>query len=257
MRRAEIDMEFNTSVHEALGHYVYCLVDPRDKRIFYIGKGQGNRVFAHCNDALNEDSESLKLNTIRDIHRAGMEVSHYIIRHRLSEEEAFMLESALIDFLTYPHFNLEAVLTNIVCGHHQWDEGIKTVEEIQTIYDCQPIEVGDNEGILLVSLNRSFNQAKADGVYKHLSIYEATRKHWSIGKNRPSNIKYVLGVYRGIVRSVVKVSGYTWSETAEDGSAFPKPRCCFEGELIEDSPYLNKDVSAYPFGSGSAIRYIG
>lgn len=36
----------------------------------------------------------------------------------------------------------------------------------------------------------------------------------------------------------------------------PNPWNFFEGKLIEDSPYLNKDVSAYPFGSGSAIRYI-
>ena len=28
------------------------------------------------------------------------------------------------------------------------------------------------------------------------------------------------------------------------------------GTLIADSPYLNKDVSDYPFGSGGAIRYI-
>lgn len=249
-------MEFSTSVQEALGHYVYCLVDPRDKKIFYIGKGQGNRVFAHTNDALNENAESLKLETIRDIRHSGFDVAHYIIRHRLTEEEAFMLESTLIDFLTYPQFNMKSVLTNIVSGHHQWDEGIKTVDDIQSIYDCQPIEIRDDEGILLVSLNRSYNQAKADGVYQRLNIFEATRKYWSIGKKRPEAIKYVLGVYRGIVRSVVRVSGYRWTEIADDGTIFPKPRCCFDGQLVEDSPYLNKDVTAYPFGSGSAIRYI-
>lgn len=147
-------------------------------------------------------------------------------------------------------------MTNIVSGHHQWDEGIKTADDIQTIYDCQPIEIRDDEGILLVSLNRSYNQAKADGVYQRLNIFEATRKYWGIGKKRPEAIKYVLGVYRGIVRSVVRVSGYRWTKKADDGTIFPKPRCCFDGQLVEDSPYLNKDISAYPFGSGSAIRYI-
>lgn len=39
-------------------------------------------------------------------------------------------------------------------------------------------------------------------------------------------------------------------------SVFSKERCCFHGTLIADSPYLNKDVSDYPFGSGGAIRYI-
>lgn len=249
-------MEFSAAVQEALGHYVYCLVDPRDNRIFYVGKGQGNRVFAHARAALDEVGESLKLDTIRSIHRGGYEVAHYIIRHRLTEQEAFMLESTLIDFLTYPGFNLESILTNIVSGHHQWDEGIKTADEVATLYDCQPIEVEGNEGILLVSLNRSFNQAKAHGKYQQVDIYEITRKSWSIGKTRAATIRYVLGIYHGIVRSVLKVTGYTWVDVSEDGAKFSKPRCCFEGHLIEDSPYLNKDVSAYPFGSGSAIRYI-
>lgn len=34
--------EFQPAVIEALKYYVYCLVNPRDKKIFYIGKGKGN-----------------------------------------------------------------------------------------------------------------------------------------------------------------------------------------------------------------------
>lgn len=33
-------MEFKQSVKEALAYYVYALVDPRDHKIFYIGKGK-------------------------------------------------------------------------------------------------------------------------------------------------------------------------------------------------------------------------
>ena len=33
-----ITMEFKQTVIEALQYYVFCLVDPRDKKIFYIGK---------------------------------------------------------------------------------------------------------------------------------------------------------------------------------------------------------------------------
>lgn len=249
-------MEFNNTVVKALGYYVYCLVDPRDKKIFYIGKGTANRVFDHVNEAINDDVQSLKLDTIRNIHKSNLKVEHYILRHNLSEEEAYMLESALIDFMTYKAFNMESVLTNIVCGHHQWDEGIKTVEELQTIYDCKPIEIKETDTLLLVSLNQSFNQTNAKGVYRRPDIYEATRKYWLIGKNRPQTIQYVLGVYRGIVRSVIKVDTYKWVRIADNGTCFKRPRCCFEGELLTDSPYLNKDVSSYPFGSGGAIRYI-
>ena len=47
-------MEFKQTVIEALQYYVYCLVDPRDNKIFYVGKGYGNRVFNHAADSLNE-----------------------------------------------------------------------------------------------------------------------------------------------------------------------------------------------------------
>ena len=59
MRIIENDIpQFSQKVQEELGYYVYCLVDPRDKRVFYVGKGVGNRVFAHANDALElEDFE--------------------------------------------------------------------------------------------------------------------------------------------------------------------------------------------------------
>lgn len=118
------------------------------------------------------------------------------------------------------------------------------------------MELEANKGILLVSLNKTFNQDKAEGVYQRPDIYEATRKYWSIGKNRPDTIRYVLGVYKGIVVSVVKVNSYKWVGKAEDSTVFKRPRCCFDGELQEDSPYMNMDVSSYSFGSGGAFRYI-
>ena len=93
-------MELKQTVIEALQYYVYCLVDPRDKKIFYIGKGVGNRVFNHVIDALDENNESLKLDTIREIHKTGLEVSYYIVRHGMTETEAYLVESVLIDMFT-------------------------------------------------------------------------------------------------------------------------------------------------------------
>ncbi len=249
-------MEFQQTVKEAIGYYVYALVDPRDKKIFYIGKGKGNRVFQHAEAALYEKGQSLKLETIRSIIAEGKQVVYYILRHNLTEDEAFLVESVLINMLTDPRFNHENQLTNLVAGHHQWDEGIMSIDEINALYDCPQIKLSEGDRLLLVSLNRSFNQAKAKGVYRRLDIYESTRKYWAVGAERAKRIDYVLGVYRGIVRCVIKVKSTSWVGKADDGTAFKKPRCCFEGDICPDSPYLNMDVSAYPFGSGGAVRYI-
>ena len=241
--------ELSVNSQEQLGAYVYALVDPRSDKVFYVGKGNGNRVFDHCNFALKEDHESLKLNLIREIVAEGLNVKHYILRHKLSDAEALIVESVLIDFLTYPEFNNESMLTNIVSGHHQWDRGIKTVGEIEAIYDCKQISPDPKDHMLLVSLNKTFDLARKRN--DDIDLYEITRRAWIVAKYKAKQVNYVLGVHRGIVRSVIKVSGYSWEKDGKN-----KDRCAFVGELVEDSPYLNKKVDDYPFGSGGAITYI-
>ena len=82
---------FTKEVIEQLQYYVYRLIDPRTGQTFYVGKGKGNRVFAHVNDALKdfdgesfidseEDDVSAKIKQIRDIKNAGLEVIHIIQR---------------------------------------------------------------------------------------------------------------------------------------------------------------------------------
>ncbi len=249
---------FSNAVQEALGFYVYALVDPRDKKIFYIGKGKGNRVFQHLQCALEDNVQTLKLDTIRQIISEGKEVEYYILRHKLTEEQAFIVESTLIDLLTYDKFNIDNILTNIQSGHHQWDEGIKSADEISILYDCEKLQPNAGELLLLVSLNKSYNQKQANGVYKRTDIYEATRKYWPISASRLKDIKYVLGIYHGIVRSVYKPKQWFSTNVADDGTIFKHTRYGFDAVVDDNSraKYLNKDASDYPFGSGGCIRYI-
>lgn len=54
---------FTDEVTEKLGFYVYRLIDPRNGETFYVGKGYGNRVFAHQKGALaaSDDEQTEKL----------------------------------------------------------------------------------------------------------------------------------------------------------------------------------------------------
>ena len=251
---------FSQKVQEELGYYVYCLVDPRDKKIFYIGKGVGNRVFAHACDALEyEDVNTDKLEKIREIMKSGYEVEHYIIRHKLTEEDAFTVESVLIDFLTYQEFNTESLLTNIVAGHHQWDEGIMTTDQIMQIYDCKPLQLKSGHKLLMVNLNRTYNKKDKNGMRVNSDLYEITRKYWKVSKHNADQIDYLLGVYKGVVRCVLKptTEWLPFKHREKDGRVII--RYYVEG-IIDDKEgndlYLNKDVTEYPFPSGGAIRYI-
>ena len=55
----------------------YRLIDPRNGDTFYVGKGIGNRIFAHALNAsadVNSDNHSDKIQRIIDIQNAGLEV---------------------------------------------------------------------------------------------------------------------------------------------------------------------------------------
>ena len=229
-------MTFKQSVKEALGYYVYALVDPRDNKIFYVGKGRGDRVFQHA----EEKNQSLKL---------GKSVTCCILRHNLTEETACTVESTLGNLLINKDFDYEDnLLTNI--------EGIMTTDERNKLYDRSKIKPIKGEKLLLVSLNKSYPKDAA-GVYKRPNNYERTRKYWCVSAKRASEMDYVLGVYNHIVRSVYKP--FSWKEYYKpdnDDTPFKTIRWGFEGAFVLDSPYLNKDVSDYPFGSGGVIRYI-
>ena len=240
--------EFSQKTIEELIYYVYALIDPRNNKIFYVGKGVGNRVFNHVSCAINEEAESEKLDTIRAIIKDKQEVKHYILRHRLTEHEAYLVESAFIDFLTYADFKSVAEMTNIVAGHHQWDEGIKTVEELEALYACKPLLLEDiQHKILSININRTYG-LKTDF---HPNIYESTRKSWVLSEHRIKEIELVFSEYRGIVRAIFKPEKWINPENGK--------RWLFEGTEVTDKSitdlYLNKSVPPKKKGSANPIQY--
>ena len=110
---------------------MYRLIDPRNGETLFVGKGKGNRVFDHMKLALKvgeADEPSDKLQTIRDIQGAGLQVIHVIHRHGLDEEAAFEVEAAVID--AYPGS------TDIAGGMGSGGYGPRNAVATNSVYDA-------------------------------------------------------------------------------------------------------------------------
>ncbi|MBI3372638.1 MAG: hypothetical protein HY017_12915 [Betaproteobacteria bacterium] len=137
MREPEIEA-FPAGVASKLKTYVYRLIDPRNGEAFYVGKGQGNRVFSHIRAEQNLEGDEIdnKLVRIRQKRLAGFEVAHVVHRHGMDEGTAFEVEAALID--AYPG------LTNIVGGTDGNDYGVMHAKELawhQWFADREVVEI--------------------------------------------------------------------------------------------------------------------
>ncbi len=98
MKQTQSD-SFSANVASKLKTYVYRLIDPRNGETFYVGKGQGNRVFSHIRAEHNLEGDDLdnRIKRIREIRLADFEVAHVIHRHGMDGKTALEVEAALID----------------------------------------------------------------------------------------------------------------------------------------------------------------
>ncbi len=236
---------------EKLGYYVYVLCDPTNAdRIFYVGKGVGDRVYQHAARAKvvdpAEGRKGLKLATVKRIHTEGQEVGVEIVRHGLTEPEAFMVEAAVIDALRISGLEL----TNLVGGHAR-GHGWRHLDELRAEYAAPPVTIDPSHRMVLIRINRLFRHWMTDD-----ELYEATRKWWKATPRRAPD--YAAAVHDGIIRAVYaidRVTGRNGWDPAPDGSG----RWAFTGSRtaeLEDA-YVWRDVREHlPNGAQNPIRYV-
>jgi len=223
-------MEFPREVAEQIGYYVYTLAAPDSSVPFYVGKGTGNRVFAHASAAIDSPISNDKLNMIRGILSAGHEFKYQIVRHGLTPDQALEIEATLIDL-----FGLES-LTNRAAGYNMSSRGIMTANEIIAQYASRPVTI--SEPALLIIINRLFSRNMGEA-----GLYEATRGDWVLGKDRDI-AKYAFAVYHGVVRQVYRI--HSWESVTAKGNVKNKNRWKFTGEVApEMGHYVNGKVSSY------------
>lgn len=219
--------EFSQAVIEKLQYYVYVLRNPEDNMVFYVGKGTGNRVFERKNNDVEE--------MIQEIKSLNLNPVYQIVRYELTENEALIIESTLIDL-----FGLEeGQLKNKVYGV---DSQISSVEEIEIQLGGEHVEINDD--CILINVKTSFRLDMTED-----EIYEITRKYWKIKLDRAQKYNLVLSIHKGIIRGVFENT--KWKE--DDNK---KGRCFFTGNFGTKklkSKYLHKK---YEINYQNPIHYI-
>ncbi|WP_433703401.1 GIY-YIG nuclease family protein [Prescottella equi] len=183
-------------VVENLGLYVYALRDPRDRSIFYVGAGRGNKIYSHDWDALGEagtlDSEAVGdpdrdearaawIQRIRDIYAAGHSVDHIVLRHRIetahdAAAEAREAVHVVTDALRLlERRSTRPVLTNLAGEPADLERRAMSVEELAVQYSALPAPELPVPGALVRV------PAAADPSLSAEDVYEAARGPWRAG----------------------------------------------------------------------------
>jgi uncharacterized protein len=232
---------------DSLAYYVYLLLDPRDGKAFYVGKGKGKGE--RCLQHSSKDDGVAKASKIVEIESAGLTPQIDIIRHGLkNEDEAFLVESAVIDA-----FGLSN-LTNIAPGYGVEKFGRTSLAELAVRYMPEEAEVIHK--VVFLKLAQTYRKGMSE-----LELYEAARGVWNFNPTHASKYDYAIVVYQGLVVEVFRI--HCWQ--LSDPSHYPtrtdlspdnfKGTCEFEGEPADQAVrahYIGKSVRRY-FAAGGLV----
>ncbi|MFV0533905.1 MAG: LEM-3-like GIY-YIG domain-containing protein [Cumulibacter sp.] len=202
------DVRIPIEVAAQLRYYVYALRDPRNRRVFYIGKGKGSRINAHAIDASKDRaSERDKLRIITEIEADGRAVDLLFLRTGIDDEQtAFIVEQAVIDAF----YASNQALTNRARGHDSHTHGLASLATAVAKHRAEPCPRIDLP-IIMVKIQKNWRPDSNEQ-----EIFEHTRGYWKIAANVRDQARYCLGVAHGIVRGAYRIDSWFPSPQARD-----------------------------------------
>lgn len=269
---------FSPATIESIQAYVYVLADAEDK-IFYVGKGRGNRVFDHVEEVRrwvvenpaqpfpqtedDDDSEasgmSLKQQRIAELLQAKFEPAMYVVREGLTDEQAFLVEAVLISVLDW---QLKGALSNGVAGCGEARFGLKSVQELEAIRGAPfrlsalselAVAATPNTPHKAIAIN--INRRWSEVVANQATLLQVSEGRWKVSLKNASQCRYAIIHANGIVRGVFEIDH--WEGPGADGR--------YQFVPVDPAPLLgegfsNKNASSLfgPAGGGvrNPIRYV-
>jgi hypothetical protein len=240
---SEIKYEITPEVAKVLKAYVYVYIDPRNGKPFYVGKGKGNRLFAH----LKDKSEIEKVAKIAEIRQSGKEPRIEILRYGLSDSEAHLVEAASIDLIG------KDKLTNRMSGHHESSFGRITSQRVISMLTARKVKV--QHKAILITINKLYRSDMSPE-----ELYEVTRGIWKVGEASRNKVEFAMSIYQGIVLEVYRIEQWypagTLKYKTRDSSDFKNSgRWEFSGSVAKDIREEYVDFSVGKAGQ-NPIRYV-
>jgi hypothetical protein len=209
-------------------YYVYVYIDPRNNEEFYYGKGRGNRKSAH----LLAEGDSVKVRRIREIQREGEQPKIKVVATDLTEEQAYLVESALL-------WKLGKTLTNAVAGvfagkfrphntlHKElpgfdFDHGIYFVNVGEGAHRCW--SDSRKYGFLSAGQQRKYSE-QLEGLQSGDVVVAYLNKHGYVG----------IGV---VERSPVRVREFRWHGKALKQYKLQQPNVFDNADDVDNSEYI-------------------
>ena len=242
---------------DAEKYYVYALCAPDTHIPFYIGKGEGERIWAHeegqekeeaairAEKELSEQEKqsrienlSKKYTAIRDIRqKTGLQPEKVIIKWGLTSHEAFMAESALINLYSFLEKNGDIQideLTNKANGHASTREKAcltfdrveaRTVQDFERMLLKKDIAKVKDRCVVFIRINKEYEKEYKDGITPSEECLKlVVNGFWRMGERVAAALAHgerviVVGLYHRVVKCVFSVEGIISTEDfAKEGA---------------------------------------